>query len=212
VSSADEAMSRYAMGDQGAFEIVYDAVAPRLERHLRRRIRQTARVDDIIQQTFLQMHSARGTFVIGAEVIPWAFAIARRLSIDFERKTRREEYREMNDDELPSRPPLAASVASSEEILQAREAGATLSAAFDRLSERQRAAFELVKTEGLSHAQAALVLGTSVTGIKLRVHRAYLALRSALGESVGAAAPRRGQKPPEQAAAAGALSAVGERR
>jgi hypothetical protein len=55
------------------------------------------------------------------------------------------------------------------------------------LSAPQRAAFDLVKTEGLSHAQAAAVLGTSVTGIKLRLHRVYLVLRGAL---------EAGEKPP----------------
>jgi RNA polymerase sigma-70 factor, ECF subfamily len=203
-------MSRYALGDRAAFDVVYEAVAPRLERHLRRRIREQARIEDIIQQTFLQMHSARGTFVIGAEVLPWAFAIARRLSIDFDRKTRREEQLQMNDDEQPSRSPLVASEASGEDLLQAREAGAHLSEAFDRLSEPQRAAFELVKTEGLSHAQAALVLGTSVTGVKLRVHRAYLTLRGALGDGLGSAGKRR--RPPEQPAAAVLSAAAGERR
>jgi RNA polymerase sigma-70 factor, ECF subfamily len=184
VSSVDEAMGRYAQGDATAFEQVYEAVAPRLEGYLRRHVRDRARIEDIVQQTFLQVHAARGTFIVGADVMPWAFAIARRLMIDSGRKARREEYLEMNDDDLLARVPNAAGiagVASGEEILQAREAGARLSAAYGRLSEPQRAAFELVKTEGMSHAQAASVLGTSVTGVKLRVHRAYLALRAALG-------------------------------
>ena len=186
MSSVDEAMGRYAQGDSTAFEAVYEAVAPRLETFLRRHVGEKARIEDIIQQTFLQMHSARGNFIVGAEVLPWAFAIARRLMIDSGRKTRREERLDMNDDDLmTSTLPLsglASRTASSEELLQAREAGACLAAAYDRLSEPQRAAFELVKTEGLTHAQAASVLGTTVTGIKLRVHRAYLALRGALGE------------------------------
>ena len=66
--------------------------------------------------------------------------------------------------------------------MQAREAGTRLSAAYGRLSEPQRRAFELVKGSGVSQAQAASLLGTTVTGIKLRVHRAYLALRAAVAE------------------------------
>lgn len=79
MENVDEAMSRYAQGDATAFDAVYDAVAPQLARSLRRRVRDEARLEDIIQQTFLQMHHARGNFVIGAQVMPWAFAIARRL-------------------------------------------------------------------------------------------------------------------------------------
>jgi DNA-directed RNA polymerase specialized sigma24 family protein len=88
-----------------------------------------------------------------------------------------------NEDELDAGMLMAKAVASGEELLQAREIGACLSAAYDRLSEPQRVAFELVKTAGLSHAQAATVAGTSVTGIKLRVHRAYVALRAALDQA-----------------------------
>src|SRR5581483_3716560 len=79
LTPADEAMARYAQGDAAAFDAVYEGVAPRLEGYLRRHVRGTTRVEDIIQQTFLQMHAARGTFNAGADVFPWALAIARRL-------------------------------------------------------------------------------------------------------------------------------------
>jgi RNA polymerase sigma-70 factor (ECF subfamily) len=183
LSIVDEAMGRYAQGDVAAFGVVYDEVAPRLERFLRRHLREKAAIEDLVQQTFLQMHGARGSFIVGAEVLPWAFAIARRLMIDSGRKTktRREDCREIDGDELANR--LGASdSASGEEMLHAEETRSRLEAAFGQLSAPQRSAFELVKTEGLSHAEAATILGTTVTGIKLRVHRAYLALRAALGE------------------------------
>jgi RNA polymerase sigma-70 factor (ECF subfamily) len=190
LSTVDEAMSRYAQGEGSAFAVVYDEVAPRLERFLRRHVREKTAAEDIIQQTFLQMHHARGTFIIGAEVMPWAFAIARRLMIDSGRKLRREDSFEMDGDDVAARIAAASggggAVASGEDMLRAEEARARLAAAFVGLSEPQRSAFELVKTEGLSHAEAASILGTTVTGIKLRVHRAYLALRSALREPTAA--------------------------
>ena len=46
-------------------------------------------------------------------------------------------------------------------------------------------AFELVKQEGLSMAEAAAVLGTTVSAVKLRAHRAYEALRRVLGDAIG---------------------------
>jgi DNA-directed RNA polymerase specialized sigma24 family protein len=50
--------------------------------------------------------------------------------------------------------------------------------------EAQRIAFELVQCDGLTMAQAAEVLGTTVAGVKLRAHRTYVALRAALGDEV----------------------------
>ena len=43
---------------------------------------------------------------------------------------------------------------------------------------------ELVKQEGLSLKRAAELLGTSVTAVKLRTHRAYEALRAVLREAM----------------------------
>ena len=196
MSKGDDAMGRYARGDAAAFEAVYQEVAPRLETFVRRQVRDKALVEDVIQQTFLQMHSARGTFIVGAEVLPWAFAIARRLAIDSGRKikTRREEYHEMkdDDDDLVTRAVTAGSIPSGEQWLQAKEVRACLAAAYQKLSEPQRVAFDLVKLEGLSHAQAASILGTTVLGTKLRVHRAFCALRAALGEPPPPPLPRPG--------------------
>jgi len=54
-----------------------------------------------------------------------------------------------------------------------------------KLPQSQRQAFELIKNEGLSVAEAAQVLGTTVAAVKLRAHRAYEALRGALGDAIG---------------------------
>src|SRR5690349_17499325 len=75
----DAAMDRYARGEDAAFAEVYDRLAPRLFGFLLRYTRDHAKVEDVVQQTMLQMHKNRGRFMPGAEVIPWAFAIARRL-------------------------------------------------------------------------------------------------------------------------------------
>jgi RNA polymerase sigma-70 factor (ECF subfamily) len=180
-------MERYAAGDDGSFEVVYDHLAPRLAGYLARRVRDRAAVEDIVQQTFLHMHRARGSFIAGAEVLPWAFAIARRLMIDNDRITRREKATGFDGERMT--PALMNPQASAEEVVQAKQTAGLLDAQLARLSGPQREAFELVKNEGLSLAQAAAVLGTTVTAVKLRAHRAYLALRGALGEAAETPAP-----------------------
>jgi RNA polymerase sigma-70 factor (ECF subfamily) len=129
-------------------------------------------VPDLVQQTFLHMHRARGTFRAGAEVLPWAFAIARRQLVDALRAELRPTI-EMADDRRDAAP-------GADELVAAKQAARRVEAALTRLSAPQRAAFELVKGDGLSLVEAAAVLGTTVTGVKLRTHRAYAALRSAL--------------------------------
>src|SRR4029078_12632941 len=85
---ADAAMERYSIGDDAAFAELYDAIAPRLFGFLRAATRDEFATEDLVQQTFLQIHGARGSFIAGAAVMPWALAIAKRLMIDGARRRR----------------------------------------------------------------------------------------------------------------------------
>jgi RNA polymerase sigma-70 factor (ECF subfamily) len=175
----DVAMERYAEGDDAAFEVVYDALADRISAYLRRHVRDPHRRDDLLQETFLRMHRARGTFVMGAPVLPWAFAIARRLVVDQVRRDRRTPAPVADVEPLLERPTRTA--ARPEEYVEARESAQRLAGALARLPDSQRIAFELLKQDGLTLVEAAAVLGTTVTAVKLRAHRAYESLRAALG-------------------------------
>jgi RNA polymerase sigma-70 factor (ECF subfamily) len=177
-AAANAAMERYAAGDDAAFSPLYDALAPRLQSFLLRQVKDRSRAEDLLQQTMLQIHCARGRFLAGAEVTPWAFAIARRLTID---GFRRRKHDAVLDGEAGEG--AATEAAGADEVLHAKRVAATLEQQLARLPESQRVAFELVKQEGLSLREAAAVLGTTVTAIKLRAHRAYVALRAALGDA-----------------------------
>ncbi len=91
VDDADAAMERYSNGDNTAFAELYDAIAPRLLGFLRKATRYHGDAEDLMQQTLLQIHRERGSFIPGARVIPWAFTIARRLMIDSSRRHRVEQ-------------------------------------------------------------------------------------------------------------------------
>ena len=84
------AMDRYAEGDDSAFGDVYDQLAPRLFGFFVRQTGCTARAEDLVQHTLMQMHAARAVYARGSDVVPWAFAIGRRLLIDSRRRTKRE--------------------------------------------------------------------------------------------------------------------------
>jgi len=179
--AASAAMDRYACGDDSAFSELYDLLAPRLTAFLARRARDEALASDLVQQTFLQMHASRRHFSEGADVMPWAFAIARRLLIDVVRKSGREIAgddggNEERESVAPDLPP--------DRIVAQRRLAARVSKELERVPEAQRAAFELVKRDGLSLAETAEVLGTTVAAVKLRIHRTYEALRAALGEEM----------------------------
>lgn len=168
----NDAMDRYATGDDAAFGILYDGLAPRLLAFLRRGTHDDALAQDLLQQTFLQIHAARERYSTRLDVVPWAFAIARRLRIDAFRKSGRESLGE-DTDHVPS------SSASPHEDLEHRRTATAMQTAFELLPDAQREIYELVEADGLSMAQAADVLGTTVMAVKLRLHRARQALQRA---------------------------------
>ncbi|MCC6622948.1 MAG: RNA polymerase sigma factor [Deltaproteobacteria bacterium] len=181
-TSVDAAMERYAAGDDAAFGDLYDALAPRLVGYLRRLVKSPSQVEDMVQATLLQMHRARGTFTRGAPVVPWAFAIARRLVIDEFRRHKREPPLPSSDEVLAT---LASGEASPLASLEAGQLAAVVEETLQAMSEAHRVAFRMLKVEGLSVAECAEVLGTSEATIKMRAHRAYEALRQAIDRRFG---------------------------
>jgi len=182
LEGADAAMERYARGDEAAFGELYDALAPRLLGFLRRATRDACAAEDLMQLTLLHMHRARGSFISGAPVLPWAFAIARRLMTDHARRRRVEQrlFSEAaaDDDRMAYEPTAAA-----DDVLHARRLEVRLRQRIEALPELQRTAYRLLQQEDLTLKSAAEVLGTSVTAVKLRAHRAYVALRAVLREA-----------------------------
>lgn len=173
---ADHAMDRYARGDEAAFVDVYDELAPRLYRFALRWTRSRSATEDVVQQTFLQVHAARQRFVRGGAVIPWAYAITRRLLIDLGRRGVREELRD--DDVRDATEPTSA--LSLDEALHRRHVEAEAQRDLAFLPPAWREAFELVKLEGLSISETAEALGITRGMVKIRTHRATAALRKAM--------------------------------
>lgn len=170
-------MARYARGDDAAFADVYDGLAERLVRYLRRLSRNEATAEDLVQQTFLRMHHARARFHDGADVVPWAYAIARRVFLDHARRAKRHVLTPDVEAE-PGTPP--SPLPDPEALLSAVEISGILREEIAQMPPVLREAFLLVREEGMSMAQASESLGVSVAAMKVRAHRAYERLRAAL--------------------------------
>lgn len=181
VQTLGELMERYASGDERVFDSLYGLLAPRLYGFCRRLALHEAEADDLFQETFLRLHRARGTFVSGANALHWAFAIARSVFLTRQRYRRRR----------PEHVGTTADIAEREESQPAHEstpeAEAMASNLLDvavaelqHMSEKNRAAYVLLKEEGLSAREAAAILGITPDAVKQRAHRAYEQLRGAL--------------------------------
>ena len=190
-SPLERAMTRFAGGEDGALGDVYDLASPAVFTFLLRMCRDRSLAEDLTQETFLRIHRARGLYRVGAAVLPWAYTIARRLFLDAVRARRIEGKRaESPGDDDDAQPlvsrELAAPGPSAEELLADVELARAVDQALGKLPETQATAFRLLKGEGFSVAEVATVMGTTKGAVKLRAHRAYLALRGHLGGQIAA--------------------------
>jgi RNA polymerase sigma-70 factor (ECF subfamily) len=180
---ASEVMSQYCAGEQAAFHRLYALLAPRILAYLWGLIGEKPAAEDLLQQTFLKVHEARSAYVRGANPIPWIYTIAHRTCLDEMRRRKRSRVRLTKDGTLAGAEPVAdvTGIAAETVPVETDGAAAAAMAALEHLPGNQREALILTKVHGRSHAEAAMITGTTPGAIKLRAHRAYVTLRQLMG-------------------------------
>jgi RNA polymerase sigma factor (sigma-70 family) len=170
-------MGAYVAGDAAAFRVIFERYAPLLMRAMLRELYVREEANDLVQQTFLQLHRARLDFDAGQKLKPWVFTIAMNLKREYFRKKKRRPERSF-DPESMVEPAVGALGAAR---VDARR---TLARVLGDLPADQREVIELHWFDGLEFPEVATVVGASVSAVKVRAHRGYVRLRQALGDDV----------------------------
>jgi RNA polymerase sigma-70 factor, ECF subfamily len=165
-------MADYQAGRVEAFDALYAALAPDLRVYLAALSRDASRADDLLQETFLQMHRARASHIPGYPVRPWVFAIAKRTFLMFERGARRRQRRETD----PAAQVTAHPTATPDQI-HARQ---QVRAALRQVGADGRRVFLLHHLFGFSFKEIAARLGINTGAAKIRSSRARQAIRHIL--------------------------------
>lgn len=172
-----ELMRAYCAGDAMAFREMYRQVGPKIHGYLHRLSGDASVADDLLQATFLRVHRARGTYIQQSDPLPWLYAIAHRLFLDEVRRRRRQPVPLPEGDDgyllIDASPGPRAALERQHEAQRAMHA-------LNDLPQDQRQALILTKLEGHSMQQAADIAGTTLSAMKVRAHRGYLALRRTL--------------------------------
>jgi RNA polymerase sigma-70 factor (ECF subfamily) len=168
-------MAEYQAGSVEAFDRLHDVLAPDLRAYLTALARDAARADDLLQETFLQMHRARAAHAPGQPVRPWVFAIARRVFLMHQRSARRR-----------SRHELSAAMGESGDRMATGDAQLhtrrVVTDALRQVPAAGRHAFVLHHLLGFSFQEIAARLGIRPGAAKIRSSRAASALRALLRE------------------------------
>jgi RNA polymerase sigma-70 factor, ECF subfamily len=166
-------MQQIAEGDARAYRALVDAHLGAILVYAQRLLGSREEAEEVAQETFLRAWQHAESYRPESRVSTWLHTIAHNLAVDRLRKKR----------------PLAASDALEEVpgsarppsvLLERKETVLAVQAALERLPERQRAALTLTHHQGLSHAEAALVLGVGVDAVESLVARARRNLRELL--------------------------------
>lgn len=163
-------------------EAVYRLYRGELLRFLTARLGDAVEAEDILQELWIRLHNAPGSPVANGRA--YLYRMAQNLIVDRirekQRRMRREHlWLEVRGDVSTTGEP-ADQAKNAEEAMLEREETARLAAAVVCLPEGARRIFELHKQEGLSHAEVAMRLGISKSGVEKHMAVAMKYFRRAL--------------------------------
>src|SRR5437879_1320153 len=101
----DRWMERYQQADPEAPAALIGALSPALLRFFQSQAASREQANDLLQETWLRIHRVRHTYRAGEPVLPWIYAIARRVRIDGYRRMRTITAHEITMEVLPEPPP-----------------------------------------------------------------------------------------------------------
>ncbi len=168
----DQWMVRFQQAYPEAPGALIGALSPALLSFFRRQFIIREQADDLLQETWLRIHRVRHTYRPSEPVLPWVYAIARRVGIDAYRKTRRITAHEQAMQVVPEQAVPAVTPGSLAEF----------DALVAALPETQREVVTMMKVGGLSLEEVARATSSTVGAVKQKAHRAYERLRERLEE------------------------------
>ncbi|HUF46472.1 MAG TPA: sigma-70 family RNA polymerase sigma factor [Vicinamibacterales bacterium] len=178
-------------GDERAYEALVRSEAGRLFAVTRRILGNDEDARDAVQEAFISAFKARGQFGGGSKVSTWIHRIAVNAALS-KLRSRRRHPEENIDDLLPRFLPnghhterFTSWTEPADQIVARKETAELVRRTIDQLPESFRMAVLLRDIEGMSTDEAAQMLGTTANALKLRLHRARLALRTLLAPHFG---------------------------
>ena len=180
VSDAD-LLKRYRDGDEDAFREIVNRYKNPLYAFLRRFVNQQDIVEDVFQETFLQLYTSRDSFDPQRPLRPWLFTIAANKAKDALRKMQRQsslsmgtlaDAGELSLDEVVNI--LTSYETTPDEELTKEETAQRVRQIISEMPENLRGILILAYFEQFSYKHMAEILSIPIGTVKSRLHTAVV--------------------------------------
>ncbi len=177
--SDSDLLNRYCEGEESAFQEIMDRYKNSLYAFLRQFLNRHDLVEDVFQETFLQLYTSRESFDASRPLRPWLFTIAANKAKDALRKSQRHatvsigtisssddmSFEEVlnvltHDNELPT------------VELERQETSASVNSIITNMPENLREILILAYFNRFSYKQMAEMLSIPIGTVKSRLHTA----------------------------------------
>ena len=174
-----ELLTRYTAGEEAAFREIVDRYKNGLYAFLGKFLNQHDLVEDVFQETFLQLFSSRESFDMNRPLRPWLFTIAANKAKDALRKWRRTSavpIGSMTDSEDLSFDDMLNTITSDPtmpyEELEKNETALSVGQIIASMPDNLREILLLSYFQRFSYKQMAEILSIPIGTVKSRLHTA----------------------------------------
>lgn len=177
-----ELIEALRLGDDDAFERVVREQGGRMLSVARRILRDESEAEDAVQEAFIQLHRKAADFREESQLSTWLHRVVVNAALMRIRR-RKSRPEESIEEQLPQflenghHAVEASPWVPADEALAQQETRDFVRGLIDRLPETHRTVLLLRDIEELSTREAAELLDLSENAVKVRLHRARLALR-----------------------------------
>jgi len=174
-----ELLQRYMQGDETAFREIVGRYRNGLYAFLKQFLNQSDLVEDVFQETFLQLFTSRASFDLSRPLRPWLFTIAANKAKDALRKAQRtsavaigtiSEAQDMSFDEMLDT--LSSDNTVPYDQVERNETAERVGAVIANMPESLREILILAYFNKFSYKQMAEILGIPIGTVKSRLHTA----------------------------------------
>lgn len=168
-NSDDYLLSQVAVGDEKAFDELYQRFGKSVFNYLFQMVRLQEEAEDILQEVFLAVWRGAAGFRGKASVKTWVYRIAHNQAVSWLRSKR--QVSAIDDMELSTNEPAL------DEVLINRWQAEDILRALESLSPKHRAVLELAFVHDLQYTEIAEIVGCPVGTVKSRVSYALQAIK-----------------------------------